>query len=175
MNMGNRGKWDEKSFLEALKRTVPRAEDFVEPAARKILKWSYENADVVEWGTGLENGSFIPKIKCGGDAKQLFTIWTSGNGEIVFGRGIYIGAIPPFNNSQSKRRELITRINRETSPPISVAIHYDKVVHISNPKNRIAGTLKFNLSQLSKEGGVENFLEAFEWLIVEARNAGCKP
>ena len=76
----DRSKWDEQKFLEAAREQLGQSE--VYSILEKLEKFSRNNSDKLDWGTGAESGSFTFKLqnpKSESDYISLFTVWTSGS------------------------------------------------------------------------------------------------
>lgn len=83
---GSREGWDESKFLGHAKQTIN--DDQIYEILAEIYRFTKENADTIDFGTGHESGSFTfkleyPQSKSGLIA--LFTVWTSGKIRFRFG------------------------------------------------------------------------------------------
>jgi len=144
--------WDRSSFLEALgeRRGQSEAE-----AAAHILDWCQTHGLDVRWGTGAERGSFSPKLHRDGVTYNLFTVW-NWEGEIA----IQFESMrqPPFNNLD-RRREFADLL---AAVPGSRSFSEEQLV---------GGWPSMRLARLLDAGGVDQFLEAWEWHISQIPEA----
>jgi len=97
--------WDETRFFAALqeKRGVAEA-----AAARRLLQWGRKAAGHVDWGSGKQDGSFIPVLIEGGVEYYPVVVYTYGRVDIQFQ---YLVSKPPFE-TEAKRRELLAKLNQ---------------------------------------------------------------
>jgi len=140
--------WDEKSFFQELgsRRSSEDAE-----VARKILEWAKNNLPRFWWGKGKQDGSFIPILDHNNISYYPIAVWTYGKVEIQFQ---WLKTRPPFD-SESKRKELLDRLNR--IPGVQIPVD--------------AITLRPNifLSVFKEEDALKRFLEILEWVVQEIK------
>lgn len=152
--------WDRDSFLEVLAGNRNEAEA---EAAARILDWCGDRGLDVKWGTGVERGSFSPKLHRNGATYNMMTVWNWA-GEIA----IQFGSMrePPFDEV-GNRRVLADRLeavpgSREFS---------DHSLTSAWPS--------FRLARLVEAGGVDQFLGAWDWFLgqvpVQPSAAGLPP
>lgn len=80
--VGQRRKWDEKTFFEDTKAKI-RDEAKLE-AIRRLYTFSKGLADEITWGTGIASGSFNPKFsKISG--RSLYSVYSDGRLVLSFG------------------------------------------------------------------------------------------
>ena len=96
--------WDETRFFAALQERRGVAEA---AAARRLLEWGRKAAGYVDWGSGKQDGSFIPVLIEGGVEYYPVVVYTYGRVDIQFQ---YLVSKPPFD-SETKRRELLAKLN----------------------------------------------------------------
>ena len=101
----------------------------------------------VTWGRGRINGSCYPLFDFGGTWYSLFAAWTDSQIEIQFGT---LKRRRQFESDES-RLELLRRLNNIPSVQIE--------------EGRIAGYPKIPFTALEPTGHIDQFLEAFEWVI----------
>jgi hypothetical protein len=140
--------WDRDSFMEVLAENRNEAEA---SAAARILDWCGDRGLDVKWGTGIERGSFSPKLHRNGATYNMMTVWNWA-GEIA----IQFGSMrePPFD-AIDKRRELADRLgavpgSREFS---------DHSLTSAWPSLRLAG--------LVEADSVGQFLNAWDWFLAQ--------
>jgi hypothetical protein len=138
--------WDRTSFLETLanNRTQEEAE-----AAARILDWCEARGLTVRWGSGLERGSFSPKLTRNGVTHNMMTVWNWA-GEI----SIQFESMrePPFSEFE-RRREFADRLERV---PGSRAF----------PDDQLKGSWPtLRIGSLIEAGGMDQFLETWDWFL----------
>ena len=147
--------WNEESFLKAISERGDSGDDVV---ASRLLEWARRRNMRVTWGRGRINGSCYPLFDFGGTWYSLFAAWTDSQIEIQFGtlrnRTLF--------EEDEPRLELLNRINAVPSVQIE--------------PSRIAGYPKIPFAALKPNGHLDQFLEAFEWVIsIVENNAGASP
>ncbi len=143
-------KWDEQSFFEEMNRKCSVQEIEV---ARKILDWSKNNVDQIDWGKGKHDGSFIPKLYHKEKYHWTINVWTSGAIGVQFG---YMLDSHPFNE-ESKRLELLQRLN--------------EISGVNMPVKRVDKFPGFSLSVLKDETAFVQFIKTLEWMLQEIRSS----
>jgi len=79
-NGSARRKWDEVSFKEQTKQLLGEE-------SKKVLKmynFFKDNSEKINWGTGVNNGSFSPIIKEIDDTISPFTLYSNGHFEVKY-------------------------------------------------------------------------------------------
>jgi hypothetical protein len=142
--------WDRASFLEVLAENRTEREA---AAALRILDWCRDRGVDVKWGTGIERGSFSPKLKRNGVTYNMMTVWNFA-GEIAIQFGSMRG--PPFNEID-KRRALADRLqavpgSREFS---------DHSLTSAWPSMRLSG--------LVEADGLQAFLAVWDWYLAQVQ------
>lgn len=94
--------WDEAQFLEA----VAAAGSEAVAATRGLLAWAQTDAEVVSWGQGKQDGSFLPGIRNNGTACYPIAVYSKGRAEIAFQGLLRQPAFAPG----AARRELRDRL-----------------------------------------------------------------
>lgn len=141
--------WDEETFLKAISERGDSGDDVV---ASRLLEWARHRNMQLTWGRGRINGSCYPSFDFGGTRYSLFAAWTDAQIEIQFGR---LRNMPLFEED-GLRLELLNRINAVPSVQIE--------------PSRIAGYPKISFAALKPNGHLDQFLEAFEWVISTVEN-----
>ncbi|OGE78893.1 MAG: hypothetical protein A3A83_03320 [Candidatus Doudnabacteria bacterium RIFCSPLOWO2_01_FULL_48_57] len=89
---GPRKKWGEELFMEAARKEAGDPKQL--KAIEDILRFAESAADLVDWGTGTDSGSFTFKVNYPGAKRglpiPLFTVWTKGTIVLRFGRLIKV-------------------------------------------------------------------------------------
>lgn len=136
-------KWDEASFFADLQARTPE----LVPVARRLLDWARPRVTRIAWGTGTQDGSFVPVFHHGGIEHKLFAVYTYGTFETFFQ---YYRYKPPFT-SENLRVEKLNRLNA--------------IPGISLPPDGIARRPSFPLKALLTEGRTEALLNVYEWVL----------
>jgi hypothetical protein len=136
-------KWDEASFFADLQARTPE----LVPVARRLLDWARPRVTRIAWGTGTQDGSFVPVLHHGGIEHKLFAVYTYGSFETFFQ---YYRYKPPFT-SENLRVEKLNRLNA--------------IPGISLPSDGIARRPSFPLKVLLTEGRTEALLNVYEWVL----------
>ena len=139
--------WNEESFLKAISERGDSGDDVV---ASRLIEWARRRNMRLTWGRGRINGSFYPVFDFGGTWYPLFAAWTDSQIEIPFGT---LRNRRLFEEDQP-RLELLNRIN--VVPSVQIA------------PSRIAGYPKISFEALKPNGHLDQFLEAFDWVILIA-------
>ena len=139
--------WDELSFFKELEEE--RGKDEVS-IAQTIKDWAKIELPRFEWRKNLNYGIFWPCLDYKSTSYWPIGIRTDGQIEIIFQ---WLSQREPFND-ESLREELLNRIN--TIPGASI--------------NRIIGRPTIQLSILSDENSMNNFLTTLKWIIKQIRN-----
>ena len=137
-------RWDEETFFKSI---VEHGGANNEAVARRLLDWSRHRGLRVWWGRGRLYGSFYSVLDIGDTKYQLFSVWTDSQAEIQFGT---LKRRRQFESDES-RLELLRRLNNIPSVQIE--------------EGRIAGYPKIPFTALEPTGHIDQFLEAFEWVI----------
>ena len=137
-------RWDEETFFKSI---VEHGGANNEAVARRLLDWSRHRGLRVWWGRGRLYGSFYSVLDIGDTKYQLFSVWTDSQAEIQFGT---LRRRRQFESDES-RLELLRRLNNIPSVQIG--------------EGRIAGYPKISFTALEPTGHIDQFLEAFEWVI----------
>ena len=142
--------WDEASFIQELtRRRGPASADVF----RQILAWSAQHSLPPIYGSGIQEGSYIPGLRNGGIPLSLFIVYTNGGAQIQFGT---MQTKPPFDD-EAKRREILDLLNR--------------VPGVSIPEDRLSKYPSIPLSALVEPASLEQFLAVFDWAIEEIRRS----
>jgi hypothetical protein len=141
--------WDEPMFLADLQARHPDAE----PVARRILRWAKERNIRIAWGRGAQDGSFMPIIDRNQIKHYLVSAWTYGRIEVLFE---LMKTRPPFDD-EAHRRELRKRMN--------------EVPGIAIPEDAITLRPRIELTDLKREGALEQFLAVLDWAVETIRVA----
>jgi len=142
--------WDKESFLKEL--TLKKGTEDAE-VAKKIMEWSEDKLPRFWWGSGKQDGSFAPILDHNKISYYPFIIWTYGKAEIQFQ---WLQSRPPFNE-ESKRRELLDRLN--------------KIPEVSIPVDAISRRPSIPLYIFKDEKTLDQFFETLEWVIKEIRES----
>jgi hypothetical protein len=134
--------WDEERFMNAL---TERAGQGPATTAAAILRWSEQNATRVTWGSGTQDGSFVPVLTHRGVHHAMFAAFTYGRIEIYFQ---YYREKRPFDDER-KRRELLNRLNA--------------IPGVQLPADAINRRPSIPLAGLADPTSLREFLEVFEW------------
>ncbi len=139
--------WDELSFFKELEEE--RGKDEVS-IAQTIKDWAKIELPRFEWRKSTRYGIFWPCLDYKSTSYWPIGIRTDGQIEIIFQ---WLSARTPFND-EVLRKELLDRIN--TIPGASI--------------NRIIGRPTIQLSILSDENNMNNFLTILDWIIKQIKN-----
>jgi hypothetical protein len=150
---GETRQWDEASFFDALLERRGQQEVVV---ARRLLEWAKERSLRVGWGQGTKDGSFFPMYDNKFGKNFLFSVWTYGTVELQFQHMRQ----PPFSD-EGKRKELAARLT--TIPGVSI------------PDGSLNKRPSFKLGLLADKSSLATFLEAFDWVLGETRQAEVQP
>jgi hypothetical protein len=139
-------RWNEESFFHDLesRRDLEEAD-----IARKILHWTKDKLPKIWWGSGKVDGSFYPMLDHKGKSYYPICIWSYGKVEVQFQ---YLKRNPPFD-SESKRKELLERLNR--------------IPGFSIPDDAIERRPNVYLAVLKNKDALEQFLETLDWTVQE--------
>ncbi len=143
--------WDEASFFTEAESTDPEAA----PILRRLFSWARESGLGLEFGTGVNRGSFYPHIiysDGSGKWHQTFAAWTDGYIETQFQ---HLGNGLAFRD-EAMRAELMRRLNA--------------IPGIDLPTDHIARRPKFHCTVLADEAAMQEFLDVMNWTIEVARN-----
>lgn len=77
-----RGKWDYDTFIEDVKA---KCDDATVEATEKLFKFTEENADELQYGTGSVTGSFSFRVNFGQRIVTLFNVYSNGSFSVGFG------------------------------------------------------------------------------------------
>ncbi len=91
-------------ILERLEET---GGEKVQAVGQKIYDWIKPQVDEIYFGTGKQNAAFIPVLQHGGNRHQLFSIYASGDVEVVFQ---HMSNKRPFDKEEL-RIELLNKLN----------------------------------------------------------------
>ena len=142
-------KWDEPSFLaELTKKFGSSAKD----VALNILDWSKNNASFIDWGQGMQMGSFTPKLTRKNQDISIITVYTQGSIEIKF--KTYAATIFK-ENSKTKCEELLQKLNELDS--------------VDLPRDSINKWASIRISVLENQENFERFIQSLAWLIAEIK------
>lgn len=142
--------WDEESFLSEI--TSKRGKDEA-ATARAILEWAKSNSIRIWWGKGQQEGSFMPMFDYQGVTYWTLSVGTSGRVAIQFGM---MRGKPPFD-SENKRKELLRQLN--AIPGVAI------------PEDAINRYPSIPLAVLRSDRLIEQFMEAFQWVVDEIRSS----
>jgi len=142
--------WDAESFFQDLE--LKRGHEEVE-IAREIMKRVEGKLPISWWGRGNNNGSFFPILDHKGISYYPISIWSNGKVVIQFQ---HLKKKPPFD-SESKRRELMDRLNR--IPGFSIS---------EDALGRRPGVY---LSIFKNEYEIQQFLETLDWAVQEIKRS----
>lgn len=137
-------KWDEASFFNEL---AERHDAATMDVAHRILDWFRSRVTRVWWGEGKRSGSFVPILSKDGTDHQLLAVWTYGTAEIYF---YWYQYKEPFS-STALRQQLLDKLNA--------------IEGVSLPDDAIDRRPGIPLESLQNEKALEEFFEAFEWVI----------
>ena len=138
--------WTYESFIEELLNTSGNQKV---NAVEKILKHLENNITRLWFGKGTTKGSIFPIIDKEKTHYQLFSLWTDGSIEIPFQ---YYMDKAPFQ-SIAKRKELLQKLN--------------KIDGVNINENKITKRPSISMNIFKTEGGIKQFIEVFDWVIVE--------
>jgi hypothetical protein len=136
--------WDEDSFFQLLKEKRGAAETEV---AQRILQWSRQNMTRITWGSGKQDGSFIPVLEYGAETFYPVAVYTYGRAEIQFQ---WIKSRPPFDD-EIVRRELLRRLN--------------EIPGVSLPDDAISRRPRIELQTLTSPDALQKFFEVLNWTL----------
>ncbi len=144
---GNRKKWDETSFFEALAEEHPESVE----TAKEILNWTKTNKRIsrIWWGEGGRSGSFVPVVNHKDRDHQLFAVYTYGSMEVYFQ---WYQHKPPFD-SEEKRMALLNRLN--------------SIDGVNVPLDSITRRPSIKISNLKDRASIEQLMRVFDWVIQE--------
>ena len=134
--------WNEPRFMAALEENAGRSAVTV---ASAILRWSEQNSSRVTWGSGLQDGSFVPVLTYRGVHHAMFAVYTYGKVEIYFQ---YYREKPPFSD-EALRRELLDRLNA--------------IPGVSLRADSLSGRPSISLSTLVDAAALRGFFSALGW------------
>ena len=137
-------KWDEESFMKALREK--KGTEY-EAVAKEILEWSNSWCDRMYWGEGKQMGSYVPVIDQGQESYFPITVWTYGSVELVFQ---WLAYREKFKDEEM-RRELLARFNRVEGANI--------------PEDAIERRPSIPLTLLAKPENMKLFKDAVQWAI----------
>lgn len=138
--------WNEELFFQDLesRRGLEEAD-----IARKILQWTKDKLPKIWWGRGKVDGSFYPMLDHKEKSYYPICIWSYGKVEVQFQ---YLKRNPPFD-SESKRKELLERLNR--------------IPGFSIPDDAIERRPNVYLAVLKNKDALDQFLETLDWAVQE--------
>lgn len=143
-------RWNEELFFQDLesRRGLEEAD-----IARKILQWTKDKLPKIWWGRGKVDGSFYPMLDHKQKSYYPICIWSYGKVEVQFQ---YLKRNPPFD-SESKRKELLERLNR--------------IPGFSIPDDAIERRPNVYLAVLKNKDALNQFLETLDWTVQEIRKS----
>jgi hypothetical protein len=144
---GEPRQWDEPSFFEALRQRRGEQEEAV---ARRLLHWAKGQGLRIWWGQGAKDGSFFPMYDNTLGKNFLFSVWSYGAVELQFQHM----RRPPFS-APERRRVLAARLAR--------------IEGVSIPDAALDKRPSLGLRHLAGSGGLDTFLEAFDWVLSEIK------
>jgi hypothetical protein len=148
--------WTEASYIEEMER-VHGPE-----AARitcRLLEWAVkQKVDRIDWGQGIQNGSFWPVVDKGGRAHAPFVAYLYGAKskpciEITFYSSL---KKPPFDD-HALRVEWLRRLNLISGVSLSEDVFEKKP--------------NFPLHNLANDDAMAKFLSAMDWYFEQVRNS----
>ena len=119
----------------------------------KILEWVNARSLKPTYGKGKIDGSFYAILVHDGQTHWTFTVWTDGTVAVQFGDML---DQPPFD-SEKQRLELLRRLN--AIPGITIE------------KEKITKYPSFPLSTLARPESLAQFLDTFDWYVLQVRSA----
>ena len=140
--------WDKATHFAELRTKTGEPEVQV---AQKILDWAQQMEVRVWWGQGKISGSFVPIFDYKGKKHQLFAVWTDAKLEIYF---YTYKNKPPFADI-GKRLELLHMLN--------------EIQGIEIPEESISTGPSIQLSILTNQDTLQEFLEVYEWFLREVK------
>lgn len=138
-----RGRWDKsKYFAKAPEQAGPEATNVL----RELYDWAKAAKYEISWGTGVQTGSFTPKIRRGTDLVSLLNAYTSGSVSICFGQSSLVGDAP-------LRDELRQRLNELPN------INWDETILAGVPSFRVTDVLGNETALQQFKDTMERFVE----------------
>ena len=140
--------WDEDSFFQLLKEKRSPAEA---EAARRILEWSRDNMTRITWGSGKQDGSFIPVLEHGAEQYYPIAVYTYGRVEIQFQ---WIKTRPAFED-EAIRKEFLRRLN--------------EIFGVSMPDDAISRRPRIDLQTLTNPEALQRLFDALNWMVAQVK------